>query len=81
MKASSTFVTQVLGLSVEEALTFWRRSFSGHTDDQFNKRYKYNIRHSYGLEGRRANYPAKRYTFLRSAESADANLWSAASKF
>ncbi len=60
-KASYNFCTQVLGLSVEEALTFWRRSFSGFTDDQFNKHYKYNIRHSYGLEGRRANYPAKRY--------------------
>ena len=53
--------SQVLGLSIEEALAFWRKSFSGHTDDQFNKHYKYNIRHSYGLEGRRANYPAKRY--------------------
>jgi DNA primase large subunit len=52
---------QILGLSVDEALAFWRKSFSGHTDDQFNKHYKYNIRHSYGLEGRRANYPAKRY--------------------
>ncbi|KAI0273701.1 DNA primase large subunit [Gloeopeniophorella convolvens] len=50
---------KALGLSIEEALIFWRRSFSGHTDDQFNKHYKYNIRHSYGLEGRRANYPAK----------------------
>lgn len=59
--------TQVLGLSVEEALSFWRRSFSGYTDDQFNKSYKYNIRHSYGLEGRRANYPAKRYALPWSA--------------
>jgi len=50
---------KVLGLSVEEALAFWRKSFSGYTEDQFNKQYKYNIRHSYGLEGRRANYPAK----------------------
>jgi len=59
--ASYNFCAQVLGLSIEEALAFWRRSFSGYTDDQFNKQYKYNIRHSYGLEGRRANYPAKRY--------------------
>jgi len=50
---------KVLGLSIEEALIFWRKSFSGNTDDHFNKHYKYNIRHSYGLEGRRANYPAK----------------------
>ena len=51
---------QVLGLSVDEAVTFWRKSFSRITDDKFNKEYKYNIRHSYGLEGKRANYPAKR---------------------
>lgn len=52
---------QVLGLSIEEAIAFWRKSFSRITDDKFNKEYKYNIRHSYGLEGRRANYAAKRY--------------------
>ncbi|KAI0318632.1 DNA primase large subunit [Amylostereum chailletii] len=50
---------KALGLSIDEALLFWRKSFSKYTDDQFNKNYKYNIRHSYGLEGRRANYPAK----------------------
>ncbi|EIN07484.1 DNA primase large subunit [Punctularia strigosozonata HHB-11173 SS5] len=50
---------KVLGLSIDEAITFWRRSFSNMTDDKFNKEYKYNIRHSYGLEGKRANYPAK----------------------
>ncbi|KAH7923862.1 DNA primase large subunit [Leucogyrophana mollusca] len=50
---------KVLGLSIEEAVMFWRKAFSGLTDDKFNKEYKYNIRHSYGLEGKRANYPAK----------------------
>ncbi|TFY81766.1 hypothetical protein EWM64_g2247 [Hericium alpestre] len=50
---------KILGLSIEEAMMFWRKSFSGFTDDQFNKNYKYNIRHSYGLEGKRANYQAK----------------------
>ncbi|THH14338.1 hypothetical protein EW146_g5969 [Bondarzewia mesenterica] len=50
---------KALGLSIDEAMMFWRRSFSGFTDDQFNKNYKYNVRHSYGLEGRRANYPAR----------------------
>lgn len=48
-----------LGLPVEEALVFWRRSFKSMTDDKFNKEYRYNIRHGYGLEGRRMNYPAK----------------------
>jgi DNA primase large subunit len=50
-----------LGLSVEEAIAFWRKSFmGGKAQDKFDKEYKYNIKHSYGLEGRRANYPAKR---------------------
>ncbi|PWZ03616.1 DNA primase, large subunit [Testicularia cyperi] len=48
-----------LGLPIEEALVFWRRSFKNMTDDKFNKEYRYNIRHGYGLEGRRNNYPAK----------------------
>ncbi|KAH9951925.1 DNA primase large subunit [Amylocystis lapponica] len=50
---------KVLGLSIEEAVSFWRRSFSNIQEDKFNKEYRYNIRHSYGLEGKRANYPAK----------------------
>ncbi|WFC97791.1 4-nitrophenylphosphatase [Malassezia yamatoensis] len=48
-----------LGLPVEEALLFWRRMFSTMSDDKFNKEHRYNIRHGYGLEGRRLNYPAK----------------------
>ncbi|KAK2466981.1 hypothetical protein APHAL10511_001239 [Amanita phalloides] len=49
---------KVLGLSVEEAIVFWMKSLKV-ADDKFNKEHKYNIRHSYGLEGKRANYPAK----------------------
>ncbi|KAK9237296.1 eukaryotic and archaeal DNA primase, large subunit-domain-containing protein [Lipomyces kononenkoae] len=45
-----------IGLSVEEALGFWRSSFSKCTDEKFNKEYRYNIRHNYGLEGNRRNY-------------------------
>ncbi|KAK9322697.1 eukaryotic and archaeal DNA primase, large subunit-domain-containing protein [Lipomyces orientalis] len=45
-----------IGLSVEEALTFWRTSFSTCTDEKFGKEYRYNIRHNYGLEGNRRNY-------------------------
>ena len=51
-----------MGLSIEEALAFWWKAFSagGMQQDKFNKEYRYNIRHSYGLEGKRANYSAMR---------------------
>lgn len=52
--------SQVLGLSIEESLLFWRGGFKNLTEDEFSKKYKYNVRHSYGLEGKRVNYPAKR---------------------
>lgn len=53
---------QVIGLSIDEAIVFWRKAFGGTmTDDKFNKEYKYNIRHSFGLEGKRTNYAARRY--------------------
>ncbi|KAK6351550.1 hypothetical protein TWF718_004709 [Orbilia javanica] len=45
-----------IGLSIDEALIFWRQAFSKFTDDQFNKEYRYNIRHSYGLQGGGRNY-------------------------
>ncbi|GAA5899698.1 hypothetical protein JCM6882_005415 [Rhodosporidiobolus microsporus] len=51
-----------IGLSVEEAIVFWRKSFSTITDDKFNKEYRYNVRHNYGLEGSRKNYNPKSCT-------------------
>jgi DNA primase large subunit len=46
-----------IGLTLEEALAFWKRSFSAKVnDDQFQKNYAYNVRHNYGQEGKRANY-------------------------
>ncbi|KAJ2782559.1 DNA primase subunit pri2 [Coemansia javaensis] len=45
-----------LGLDLQEALVYWRRAFAAMTDDQFAKGYAYNIRHNYGMEGRRADY-------------------------
>jgi len=45
-----------IGLPIEEALVFWRKAFGNFTDDKFQKEYAYNIRHNYGLEGRRMNY-------------------------
>ncbi|KAI3406639.2 PRI2 [Candida oxycetoniae] len=48
-----------IGLNVDEALKFWSQQFTKNgklTLDSFNKEYKYNIRHQYGLEGARINY-------------------------
>lgn len=61
---------QVIGLSIDEAMIFWRKAFGGTmTDDKFNKEYKYNIRHSFGLEGKRTNYAARRYLTIIVASS------------
>ena len=46
-----------LGLTVDEALQFWRREFCKKIDgDKFEKNYAYNIRHSYGQEGKKNDY-------------------------
>ncbi|KAK3177417.1 DNA primase subunit pri2 [Lecanicillium sp. MT-2017a] len=44
-----------IGLSLEEALMFWRSGFNKITDDQFNKEYRYNVRHAYGDVGGDSN--------------------------
>ncbi|KAI0124153.1 eukaryotic and archaeal DNA primase, large subunit-domain-containing protein [Xylariales sp. AK1849] len=44
-----------IGLNLEECLIFWRSSFNKITDDQFNKDYRYNVRHSYGDVGGDSN--------------------------
>ncbi|KAI0232795.1 DNA primase large subunit [Lamellibrachia satsuma] len=46
-----------IGLTLEEALKFWRSEFTKLMDgDKFDKQYTYNIRHNYGKEGKRADY-------------------------
>lgn len=48
-----------IGLNVDEALKFWAFQFTKSSKmnvDTFNKEYKYNVRHTYGLEGGRINY-------------------------
>lgn len=48
-----------IGLNVDEALKFWAFQFTKTSKmnmDTFNKEYKYNVRHAYGLEGGRINY-------------------------
>ncbi|KAN0030119.1 hypothetical protein ACTA71_009880 [Dictyostelium dimigraforme] len=46
-----------IGLPYEESINFWRMSFSKRVSNtDFDKEYLYNIRHSYGLEGKSTNY-------------------------
>ncbi|CAN6642193.1 DNA primase large subunit [Trichomonascus vanleenenianus] len=45
-----------IGLSVEESLRFWRGLFKGLTDEDFRKKYAYNVRHMYALEGSRIDF-------------------------
>ncbi|XP_028676335.1 DNA primase large subunit [Erpetoichthys calabaricus] len=47
-----------IGLTLEQALQFWRAEFvKGKVDaDKFDKTYAYSIRHSFGKEGKRTDY-------------------------
>ncbi|XP_053188936.1 DNA primase large subunit [Scomber japonicus] len=47
-----------IGLSLEQAMQFWRSEFvKGKVDaDKFDKAYAYSIRHMFGKEGKRADY-------------------------
>lgn len=48
-----------IGMTLDEALRFWRTSFlgaPGMSVDKFDKQYAYNIRHNYGKEGKRTDY-------------------------
>ena len=45
------------GLPVEEALRFFQRKYARKNNlEEFNKKYAYYIRYSYGLEGKKANF-------------------------
>ncbi|CAI7678227.1 DNA primase large subunit [Penicillium manginii] len=56
-----TLFLKGIGLSLEECILFWRQSFKGKTDDEFNSQYKYNIRHSYGDVGGDVNRRGRGY--------------------
>ena len=56
-----TLFLKGLGLSLDEALAFWRRAFRLVTDDTFNKEYRYNVRHAYGDVGGDANRRGRGY--------------------
>jgi DNA primase large subunit len=47
---------KAIGLSVEESLLFWRKSFTQMNDEKFAKEYRYNVQHMYGLVGGRKSY-------------------------
>ncbi|KAJ3248611.1 DNA primase large subunit [Chytriomyces hyalinus] len=44
------------GVSMEEALLYWRKAFNKLAADKFDKEYAYNIRFNYGKEGSRKDY-------------------------
>jgi DNA primase large subunit len=53
----SRSLCQGLGVEMDDALEFWRKSFSKKIPtDKFVKNYAYNIRHMYGKEGKRTSY-------------------------
>ncbi|KUL81533.1 hypothetical protein ZTR_10431 [Talaromyces verruculosus] len=56
-----TLFLKGIGLSLDECILFWRQSFKGFSDDEFNSKYKYNIRHSYGDVGGDANRRGRGY--------------------
>lgn len=44
-----------MGINIEELISFLKKYYKIN-EEQFNKEYIYNIRHVYGLEGKKANY-------------------------
>jgi len=48
---------KVCGMSCEDQIVYYRTHFTKKMSaEKFNKEYKYNIRHHYGLEGKKQNY-------------------------
>lgn len=51
--------TKGIGLSLEDALTFWRTEFTKKMDgEKFEKNYSYELKHQYGKVGSMINYSA-----------------------
>lgn len=46
-----------IGLTLDDSIKFWRTEFTKKIPkEQFDRNYLYNVRHSYGKEGKRADY-------------------------
>jgi DNA primase large subunit len=46
-----------IGLSMKDSLQLWKKEFTKKmSSDKFQREYAYNIRHSYGKEGKRTDY-------------------------
>ncbi|KAG0689826.1 hypothetical protein C6P40_004395 [Pichia californica] len=65
-----TLFLKGIGLGPNESLKFWQMMFTSGSGamslEKFNKEYKYNFRHSYGLEGARINYKPWSCTMIMS---------------
>ncbi len=64
-----TLFLKGIGLNVDESVKFFSKWFTMNgklTLEKFNKEYKYNIRHCYGLEGSRINYKPWDYATILS---------------
>ncbi|OIR58325.1 MAG: DNA primase large subunit [Amphiamblys sp. WSBS2006] len=54
-----------IGVPLSDSLLFWKRKMlSKFTEDEFEKSYAYNIRHNYGKEGKRFDYPPHTCTHI-----------------
>ncbi|KAK5111095.1 hypothetical protein LTR62_005294 [Meristemomyces frigidus] len=57
-----TLFLKGIGLSLQECILFWRKSFKLIADDKFKSDYLYNIRHAYGDVGGDSNRRGRGYT-------------------
>ncbi|KJX99776.1 DNA primase large subunit like protein [Zymoseptoria brevis] len=57
-----TLFLKGIGLSMNECIVFWRKSFKLITDDKFKSEYLYNVRHAYGDVGGDSNRRGRGYT-------------------
>lgn len=57
-----TLFLKGIGMTLEDCIHFWRQSFKKLTGEQWDKEYKYNVRHAYGDVGGDATRRGKGYS-------------------